>query len=996
MSETLFNQFADEGALQAQKDFILKEILGPVKEGIKGLNVKIGTIDSTQSKSKVDELSRGVDILEKNLKRSREQMAEINNTLRLFVSQMGNATKLQRESAQAALLEAKAREVNAKATERQAAASAKAAAKKAEELRPYKILALAFSAAAKEAQDLAAKYGTLDKRSQAAAKRANELNNELKKIDATIGNHQRNVGNYGSAFDKVGASVRNLATNFLALIGVASVGSLFSSSIDEFVEMEKHVRQLQNTLKNLGVPEAFDRISTSADKLQKQFKFLDNDDILKSFNQLIVYGKLTEDQINDLIPVIIDFATATGQDLGSATSLIIKSLGGNGKALKEYGINLKDTKNTADAFKVIMTELKPRVDGVAKSFAESAGGGLAAAKQEFKDLKEEIGTGLIPILNDLLRLILRVPQGIKTFITGAKESLAGGTGFFQINVDAINQDKNFAATVQQQLEQRIDSYGAIQKNIEAQLGRKLASSKEDQKLLKDTQDTVLKGFKSSADSAQKEINAISKTLKNTQDDTFKLRSLMTTVQASLGAIDKLSTSTNKVLGIGDGNDPFKSGGGKKDDGDKKALELAKRNAQAEFELFKLKQQRIIDSQKEIADDEKEAFSTRLLALVAFTEESKKLIDAEAKFEKEKENQTAKEIELIEAKKYDKSIELQKTAFKKLSEIREGQQRSEIALKLSTRTAPDTSEAVNRVNDQIKEAHDLEMSLIEEKKKAYENLYHEVANAIQAVIGGVFDAEKNRLQDQIEKVDELKAKEIDRIDASTASEEKKAAQIKIIESKAQADKEALERRKKQVDRQRAIFERAFQSFQIIAEGIKTVAAIKLELAKLTARAIGNPFLASLIPFMASQIPIAIATSAAQLVALNAVPIPKYYTGTDYSKEGIAEVAERGPELAIDQKGNAKVYEKRTLAYLSRGTKIYPADATKDILNAADQEKSNLLRAFSSNVTISAPDQSEKLDKINETMKRIEKNPTRFTIYNEPSIETTAWYQKHIKH
>lgn len=815
----------------------------------------------------------------------------------------------------------KARKKEAEAATKQAAASEKAAKKAAEEARPYRQLALAFAAAAKEAQDLAAKYGTMDKRSQAAAKRANELNNELKKIDASIGNHQRNVGNYSSAFDKVGASVSRLTTNFLGLLGIVSVGSIFKDSVDEFLEMDRNVRQLQNTLKNVGVPEAFDRISDSANRLAKQFTYLDNDEIIKSFNQLIVYGKLTEKQMNELIPVIIDFAAASGQTLEGATSTVIKALEGNGKALKEYGINMRDAKTTTEAFGLIMTQLKPKVDGVGKAFADSSAGGIATAKQDFKDLKEEVGEGLIPALNFLLRVLSDVVNGFKVAGTAVKEFFSGGTGAFQVNVDAINKDTNFAATVQQQLEQRISSYEAIQKNIETQLGRKLTQSKEDQKLLKDTQETVLKGFKASADNAQKEINAISKTLKNTQEDTFKLRSLMTTVQASLGAVNKLSASTS-VIGIGNPDKPFTATKG--EDPAKKAAELAERIRKANFEATKAQQEELVKIQEEIYKDETQSFDVRISALRQFIQEKARLIELERQFEKGTPGIIAEEIIKIEADKQTDLNELVRNGHQEYNKILGKEQEEEVkrhketadrVKKVHEDLQKDVAAGVKAANDAIREAAEARDKEVEDLQKSKEDLRVELINESEALIFDIltagFDRRKNLIQDEIDLLERKKQKDIEVANATITNAQDRAAAITVINARAEAEAQILEQKKRQIDLQRARFEKA-----------QSVASIITNTAVAVVKSLDKPAL----------IPLIVAIGAAQLARVIATPIPRFKQGGKH-KGGLMIVGDGGKSEGIELPDGTvmKSPATSTLMDAPKGTVIHK-DYSKMMLKA----------------------------------------------------------------
>jgi hypothetical protein len=200
------------------------------------------------------------------------------------------------------------------------------------------------------------------------------------------------------------------------------ISGFLQSSIEEALQADENARKLKSTLDNLGQGDSFDRITRKAQEMANKFKFLDNDDVVAVFNQLIDYGKLTEKQMNQLLPVIVNFASKSGLSLKEATSVVVKALNGSGKALKEYGINIKDSSSQAENFNTIMTTLKQKTDGAAEAFQNSARGGIAEAKQTFSDLKEEVGNGLIPILSKLLSVANEVVKGL-TLILGLRSPL---------------------------------------------------------------------------------------------------------------------------------------------------------------------------------------------------------------------------------------------------------------------------------------------------------------------------------------------------------------------------------------------------------------------------------------------------------------------------------------------------------------------------------------------------------------------------------------------
>lgn len=197
---------------------------------------------------------------------------------------------------------------------------------------------------------------------------------------------------------------------------------------------------------------------------------------------------------------------------------------------------------------------------------------------------------------------------------------------------------------------------------------------------------------------------------------------------------------------------------------------------------------------------------------------------------------------------------------------------------------------------------------------FRDIYTQVMDVIGSAIDAITTAQLNAIQAQLDAVDKLKAAEIDRITKSTDSEEKKAARIKIVEARAQSDREALERRQRQVKRQQAIFDKANNIANII---LNTAEAVTKWLAKGN---IGLSIAAGVIG--AAQLAIAIAT-----------PIPQFAKGKKAGEyEGYGIVGEAGREIAIDEKGKVSMYEKPTLTYLSRGTTILPNQVTEDILNA----------------------------------------------------------------
>lgn len=308
-----------------------------------------------------------------------------------------------------------------------------------------------------------------------------------------------------------------------------------------------------------------------------------------------------------------------------------------------------------------------------------------------------------------------------------------------------------------------------------------------------------------------------------------------------------------------------------------------------------------------------------------------------------------------------------------------------------------AELEKQVNEtSLKDAEDFakkQADMIERLRQSYKDLQQTIAEAFSGIVEGAFDAQRERIQEQIDLVDRRRQAEIDAINSTSMAEEEKAKRIKLIDAKAAGDKAALEKRQRDIERNKAVFDRDLKAFEISAEGIRAVMQLKAEVSLLKAKALVNPAYGGLAAIAAAQIPIQITTTAASLASLLALPLPKYASGVESSPETWALVGEAGRELGVDKSGNVTMYDRPTLAYLTQGTTILPNKVTEDIVNGSGL-LSQVLNGKSGGSL--REDKSERLlnDAVGE-LREIKKKPTSFVIHNTPSIETSAYYLNNLK-
>lgn len=275
------------------------------------------------------------------------------------------------------------------------------------------------------------------------------------------------------------------------------------------------------------------------------------------------------------------------------------------------------------------------------------------------------------------------------------------------------------------------------------------------------------------------------------------------------------------------------------------------------------------------------------------------------------------------KKFERGLLVREEYEEKLLEIQERYSRQMLEAEIkfqkalieaSNLTEEEKEEALTRLLELEKELSDLSLKHFKtnEEKKREELLktlgtYQDIAREVFGFASGLLDAsatkEKNRLQEQRDMVEENAAHEIEAIESTTLSEEDKAAKIAIINAKAAAEKERLDRKERQADVDKAKFDKSVTVFNIILTNTLNVV-----------KAIGNPL----------RLAAAIAMGAAQLAIAIATPIPKFKDGLGSDYEGLGITGDGGKKEAIIRKdGSVEITPARdTLTWINKGDRIHP--------------------------------------------------------------------------
>lgn len=144
--------------------------------------------------------------------------------------------------------------------------------------------------------------------------------------------------------------------------------------------------------------------------------------------QLARFG-LNADQMRQIIPLVEDYARATGTDAVNAATNVSKALLGQARALKAVGIDFKATGNAGDDFNTIVSDLQTHVGGAAAAFLGTYQGKLALLGAQFDALKISVGDILLPVLERLLPIFSEVLNIIVAFRAPLLIALGAFVGF---------------------------------------------------------------------------------------------------------------------------------------------------------------------------------------------------------------------------------------------------------------------------------------------------------------------------------------------------------------------------------------------------------------------------------------------------------------------------------------------------------------------------------------------------------------------------------------
>ncbi len=186
----------------------------------------------------------------------------------------------------------------------------------------------------------------------------------------------------------------------IAVDGVLQVVGGLVRTMNGLLDASLGQRQAM-TLASVAFGEAADEMGNFASSMQQVTNFED-DKLLSLMSKLSQTFKLNKDEIQQLVPVLLDFTEAnkaTGMSVESAFDLMGRALNGHTEMLGRYGIELDDTRLKTEGVSYLVEKLGEDYGGTAMALADLR---LQNANA-WGDIQETVGDMLTTLINPLLK-----------------------------------------------------------------------------------------------------------------------------------------------------------------------------------------------------------------------------------------------------------------------------------------------------------------------------------------------------------------------------------------------------------------------------------------------------------------------------------------------------------------------------------------------------------------------------------------------------------------
>ena len=245
----------------------------------------------------------------------------------------------------------------------------------------------------------------------------------LQHVESQMDSLTAKTGNFGGKLGGIGKglmSVIGIGAGGFGLYELAQgIGNIYNAANEEASQAEQGLLQFEQTLKNIGQQKLFDTLVNDADVLAKKYKNLfDNDDILKGQAKFIESTRVSQEELQKLIPIAIELAAKLGTDVTTASEMLVNAIiGRTSPELKRLGLDMKGLGDQTSRVNEITGDFATLLAGSVDTALKTTQGQTQQLNQVLANLEENLGKKTLKLKRLMLELKLGAAEAIDNLLT---------------------------------------------------------------------------------------------------------------------------------------------------------------------------------------------------------------------------------------------------------------------------------------------------------------------------------------------------------------------------------------------------------------------------------------------------------------------------------------------------------------------------------------------------------------------------------------------------
>jgi len=197
-----------------------------------------------------------------------------------------------------------------------------------------------------------------------------------------------------------------LADTVLSLgrLSYAYAKESITDAIKGFAAQEMAANRLTSALKNQGIYSSY--LADDLDRYAKSLRSISgiDDDVIKDNMRLLVNYGLIGDELKRATKAGLTLSSALGMDLNSSMLAVAKAAEGNFQMFSRWGIKIDETASQSEKFTQLLSQIEKKYGDIVNINADNIITQTNLLREQWGDFKEELASGVVPLLNKVLNL----------------------------------------------------------------------------------------------------------------------------------------------------------------------------------------------------------------------------------------------------------------------------------------------------------------------------------------------------------------------------------------------------------------------------------------------------------------------------------------------------------------------------------------------------------------------------------------------------------------